>query len=45
MQLEDELLEKLTNATTQAELKREIDTLQELVQLARQAEKQRSKRN
>jgi len=40
VQLEDELLEKLTNATTQAELKREIDTLQELVQLARQAEKQ-----
>jgi len=39
VQLEDELLEKLTNATTQAELKREIDTLQELVQLARQAEK------
>jgi superfamily II DNA or RNA helicase len=45
VQLEDELLEKLTNAATQAELKREIDTLQELVQLARQAEKQRSKRN
>jgi superfamily II DNA or RNA helicase len=40
VQLEDELLEKLTNATTQAELKREIDTLQELVRLARQAEKQ-----
>jgi len=40
VQLEDELLEKLTNATTQAELKREIDTLHELVQLARQAEKQ-----
>ena len=39
VQLEDELLEKLTNAATQAELKREIDTLQELAQLARQAEK------
>lgn len=40
VQLEDELLEKLTNAATQAELKREIDTLNELVQLARQAERQ-----
>jgi len=40
VQLEDELLEKLTNAATQAELRREIETLNDLVQLARQAEKQ-----
>ncbi len=38
--IEDELLEKLTNAATLAELQQEIRTLRELVQLARQAEKQ-----
>ena len=38
--IEDELLEKLTNATTQTELQQEVNTLRHLVQLAKQAEKQ-----
>ncbi|MCL6532393.1 MAG: DUF3883 domain-containing protein, partial [Armatimonadetes bacterium] len=38
--IEDDLLEKLTNATTQAELQQEVNTLRHLVQLAKKAEEQ-----
>ncbi len=40
IQIEDELLEKLTNARTQAELRKEIETLDQLVKLAKAAERQ-----
>lgn len=38
--LEEQLLERLTSAETHDELQKEIDTLDELITLARQAEKQ-----
>lgn len=40
LQLEEEMLEKLTNARTLEELRTEVATLDELVRLAREADKQ-----